>query len=299
MRTLNQSTARNVMVFMTDENDGKTGLTGLTLTCTLSKDGAAFASISPTVTERGNGWYNVALTSSHTDTIGDLVLRATATGADSAEVAMTVLVHPASALVAYDPPTKAEMDAAIAAAGTGARTVTITVNDGSTVLQAATVRLSQGAESYQQTTNVSGVATFNVDDATWTVAITKAGYSFAGASLVVDGTEAQTYSMTEVAVTPPSTPGLSAVEVLCVDSAGQPEEGITVDIRMITIPSGSQNVAYRGTKQTATSDSDGIARFEVVQGATYEWKRGLADVWQQVAIDSDSVTNVTSVIGSP
>lgn len=101
MRTLNQSTSRNVMVFMTDTNDGKTGLTGLTLTCTLSKDGAAFASISPTVTERGNGWYNVALTSSHTDTIGDLALRATATGADSAEVLMQVV----------DPLTAAEVNA--------------------------------------------------------------------------------------------------------------------------------------------------------------------------------------------
>lgn len=101
MRTLNQSTARNVMVFMTDEDDHLTGLTGLTLTCTLSKDGAEFASISPTVTERGNGWYNIALTSTHTNTVGDLVLRATATGADSAEVAMQVV----------DPLTAAEVNA--------------------------------------------------------------------------------------------------------------------------------------------------------------------------------------------
>lgn len=41
-----------------------TGKTGLTLTITASKDGAAFGAITPTVTERGNGWYNLALTSS-------------------------------------------------------------------------------------------------------------------------------------------------------------------------------------------------------------------------------------------
>lgn len=79
---LKQSTARNLMVFLTDSTDHVTGLAGATLTITLSKNGAAFASISPTVTERGNGWYNIALTSSHTDTLGDLVLRATASGAD-------------------------------------------------------------------------------------------------------------------------------------------------------------------------------------------------------------------------
>jgi hypothetical protein len=34
------------------------------------------------VTDRSDGWYSVALTTAHTDTLGDLVLRATATGAD-------------------------------------------------------------------------------------------------------------------------------------------------------------------------------------------------------------------------
>jgi hypothetical protein len=79
---LKQSTARNVMVFLTDSTDHVTGLAGATLTITLSKNGAAFASISPTVTDRGDGWYSVALTTSHTDTLGDLVLHITATGAD-------------------------------------------------------------------------------------------------------------------------------------------------------------------------------------------------------------------------
>jgi len=59
-----------------------TGLTGATLTITASKNGAAFASITPTVTERGDGWYNLALTSAHTDTLGDLVLHITAASAD-------------------------------------------------------------------------------------------------------------------------------------------------------------------------------------------------------------------------
>lgn len=79
---LRQSTARNLMVFLTDSTDHVTGKTGATLSISLSKDGAAFASITPTVTERGDGWYNIALTTGHTDTVGDFVLRATASGAD-------------------------------------------------------------------------------------------------------------------------------------------------------------------------------------------------------------------------
>ena len=91
MRLLKQSTGRNVMIFMTDSADHVSGKTGLTLTITASKDGAAFASISPTVTERSNGWYSAALTSSHTDTLGDLVLHVTATGADPTDLACQVV----------------------------------------------------------------------------------------------------------------------------------------------------------------------------------------------------------------
>lgn len=79
---LKQSTARNRMVLMVDSADHVSGKTGLTLTITASKDGAAFASISPTVTERSDGWYSLALTTSHTDTLGDLAFHITSSGAD-------------------------------------------------------------------------------------------------------------------------------------------------------------------------------------------------------------------------
>lgn len=88
---LKQSTARNVIVFMTDAADNASGKTGLTLTITASKDGGAFASISPTVTERGDGWYNVALTTTHTDTLGDLALHITGTGAINTDMVFEVL----------------------------------------------------------------------------------------------------------------------------------------------------------------------------------------------------------------
>ncbi len=90
MRKAKQSTAKNVMVLMVDSTDHVTGKTGLTLTITASKDGAAFASISPTVTERGSGWYNLALTASHTDTLGDLALHITGAAADPADMVLLV-----------------------------------------------------------------------------------------------------------------------------------------------------------------------------------------------------------------
>lgn len=90
MRKAKQSTAKNVMVLMVDSTDHVTGKAGLTLTITASKDGGAFASISPTVTERGNGWYSLALIASHTDTLGDLALHITGTGADPADMVLLI-----------------------------------------------------------------------------------------------------------------------------------------------------------------------------------------------------------------
>lgn len=86
MALLKQSTAFTRMVLMLDSADHVSGKTGLTLTITASKAGAAFASISPTVTERGNGWYSLALTTSHTDTLGELALHITGTGADPTDL---------------------------------------------------------------------------------------------------------------------------------------------------------------------------------------------------------------------
>ncbi len=91
MSFLKQSTARDKMVFMTDSADHLAGKTGLTLTITASKNCAAFASISPTVTEGGDGWYSLALTASHTDTLGDLALHITGTGADPSDLVWQVV----------------------------------------------------------------------------------------------------------------------------------------------------------------------------------------------------------------
>jgi hypothetical protein len=91
MRELKQSTAANLAVFMTDGADHVTGKTGLTLAIAASKDGAAFASITPTVTELAYGWYKLALTTGHTDTLGDLALHVTATGADPTDLACRII----------------------------------------------------------------------------------------------------------------------------------------------------------------------------------------------------------------
>lgn len=74
MRSIKQNTSANVMVMMTDADTHINGIAGLTLSVSISKNGGAFSSISRTITDRGFGWYNVALVSGDTNTLGDLVL---------------------------------------------------------------------------------------------------------------------------------------------------------------------------------------------------------------------------------
>lgn len=86
IRILNIDTAADIMVMMVDSSDHITAVSGLTLTCELSKNCGAFTAITPTITEIGYGWYKVALTASDIDTEGDLILHVSATGADPSEV---------------------------------------------------------------------------------------------------------------------------------------------------------------------------------------------------------------------
>ena len=96
MREIKQSTDANVKLFLTDEADHILGKTGLTLAVELCKDNeSSFSTITTAASaaEIANGWYNVKLTTanSHTSTLGDLVVRATAAGADSSERLLTVV----------------------------------------------------------------------------------------------------------------------------------------------------------------------------------------------------------------
>lgn len=181
--------------------------------------------------------------------------------------------------------------------GTGARTVTITVNDGSTALQNAIIRMTEGANSYTTTTNVLGVATFNLDDATYTVAISKAGYSYGGTTLVVDGTEAATYSMTAVVITPASNPLQTTAYITTYDAHGEIDGGETISFRMLI----GDGVAGRsfGATTTATSHAvTGLLTVSLVRNATYRARRGRGE-WVEFEADDADTFALPPVLGIP
>lgn len=96
-----QSTARNKVFLLVLSSDHVTGATGAggTLAVKISKNGAAFATVTPTVTELESGWYSMALTTSHTDTLGDLAFHLSATNCDPCDFVVTVEVDRPGATV--------------------------------------------------------------------------------------------------------------------------------------------------------------------------------------------------------
>lgn len=82
MATIKQSTTYNRVFLMVLTSDHITGATGKTVTVNISKNGAAFAGAAGTVTELAFGWYNVALTTTDTNTLKDLAFHCTAASCD-------------------------------------------------------------------------------------------------------------------------------------------------------------------------------------------------------------------------
>lgn len=85
------NTTEPLLFLLVSSSDHISPLTGATPTVTLSKNGGAFAAPVGAVSEVGSGWYAVAANALDANTLGPLVLHATATGADPADDQYEVL----------------------------------------------------------------------------------------------------------------------------------------------------------------------------------------------------------------
>lgn len=92
-RRLIQNVPRNLVIFMTSSTNHVSGVAGASgsMVINLSKDGAAFAVITPAINDRGNGFYSLALTNAHVDTLNDWALHVTATGCDPTDLILEVV----------------------------------------------------------------------------------------------------------------------------------------------------------------------------------------------------------------
>jgi len=194
--------------------------------------------------------------------------------------------------------------AAITAAGlvpklTGPYTRTITVIDDDTddEIEGALVRLSRTGETETKATDTDGEVEFTTGAYTFTLAVTAAGYTGSSQSLVISATGSTTVRLVPTSITLPSNPALAALPIRCLDESGDPEEGVVVYGRIVSIPASSTGISFDGASQSDTSDSNGDASLTVVKGATYEIRRGVSAQWHKRVMTTDDVQVPMSFIG--
>jgi hypothetical protein len=159
------------------------------------------------------------------------------------------------------------------AAGTGAHTITVTVVDGdSDPIENVAVRYTSGASTYVGTSDVDGEVVFNLDEATYVVAATRLGYSFAGTTHTVIGDDAKTIVMTTITIAPSSDPGQTMAFGVAEDSQGGTEPDILVTIELLIPTTAGQ---HGRALIHATSGADGTYQVPLLKAATYRiWRSG-------------------------
>ena len=147
---------------------GTSGLTDVGYRWYDSSEVAVGARVTSGIVDGGEGWYTAGSASRPTNAVS---VRWDSTGTPAA-----------NAREYFD----------LTNVGSGAYAITVTVTDGTSPLQTAIVRVTNGITSIAQTTDASGNASFSLDAATWTVTATKSGYSFTPTTRTATGNQAGT-----------------------------------------------------------------------------------------------------------
>lgn len=81
MSFIKTGTAHNIIFVLVSATDNQTEITGVSPSCSISKNGGAYESCDNTPVSIGNGTYALTLTAAETDTSGPLIVRSTYSGA--------------------------------------------------------------------------------------------------------------------------------------------------------------------------------------------------------------------------
>lgn len=173
--------------------------------------------------------------------------------ANATATAAAILLTPANKIA-----TDSSHNVSIAGGGggfafTGAFARTFTVNDGSTAISAALVRVTQGSNSELRQTDGSGQCSFSLDAGSYTIAISRGGYTFTPATLVVSAAGSTTYSMTAVSIPSPPDPTQTTAYLTTYDSTGTAKVGVIINIQMISGPGNPAQSHESDAKQYTSS----------------------------------------------
>lgn len=181
-----------------------------------------------------------------------------------------------------------------AGGGTGARSVVVTVTDGADPLEGATVRLTLSGVSYVLATDTSGEAAFSLDDGTYALAVSLAGWAFTPTTTAVNGDEAIAVTMTQVVIPAPTEPDTCVVYTYARDIHGTAQASAPVLFRLEAVD-GLAGAAFDGDTLTATSAADGLVQVQLPQGAKASvYDRGAR--WRQFDVPAADSYELPAVI---
>lgn len=183
------------------------------------------------------------------------------------------------------------------AAGSGPYLVTITVNDGTSAIEGATVRLTAGTNVMHADTNASGMVTFSALAATYTVMIGKAGYQFTPTTLAVSATTTQTYSMTEIVITPSADPEKSVGMLTSYNNATEVDDTARIWLQQLTAPAGSENMTF-DSHPIKADVNQGVSELVMWRNATYKIWRGTDESSAVEFTPTTETVDLDSIIGA-
>ena len=103
---------------------------------------------------------------------------------------------------------------------------------------------------------------------------TSPAYTFTPTTLVVDGDETPTYSMSAVSISAPPNASTTTGVMTVYDEEGVVEADVTVTVQITDGP-GTAGIGYDSTEWAETSDANGVVEFAgIILGAEYKIWRG-------------------------
>jgi hypothetical protein len=241
----------------------------------------ALADTNPTEDSDGNGYYWFDITQTETD--GDHL----AINCESTTEDVTVLGDPPSVITTV----RQTID-------NGAYTVTITVTDGTSPVENATVRVSRSGQQGTAQTNASGEVVFALDAATWDVTITLAGFQPFATTLAVAGNISQAYALTGNLFALPAEAPLCRLDAV-VRINGVPVQGAKIQAKLKNRNSATNDVVQSTVEDTATTDANGYASLSLLQPSAFVTGDGVyvieayhedETIWSISAVMPDAVS---------
>lgn len=192
---------------------------------------------------------------------------ATGTFVNTTESVEAIAASAASILEDTGTTLPALIDAIPPPIGEGAYTGVLTINDGTTGLEGAIVNAYRaGTLVATGITNSSGQITTWVFDAhTYSLAVRLPGYQPSTGTLTVSGNAwAKSISLTQLSITPPSSPNLCTVQFR-VKLSDTPVAGAICKAKLLGINQAADGTILSNDELTDTTDVNGIAEIELVQ----------------------------------